>query len=62
MSTNQEEAVSSEAKVIFKQMSEDPAKRKLWEGKYGHLGLPMSVESLEKICPYSCGRYGENSI
>ncbi len=56
MSINQEEVVSSEAKEIFRQMSKDPAKRKLWEEKYGHLGLPMSVESLEKICPYNCGR------
>ena len=56
MSIRQEEAVSSEAKEIFRQMSKDPAKRKLWQSKYGHLGLPMSVESLETICPYNCGR------
>ncbi len=56
MSICQEEAVSPEAKKIFREMSKDPKKRKLWDQKYGHLGLPMSVESLEKICPYNCGR------
>jgi hypothetical protein len=45
------ESISEEAKKQFQRMMKDPSKKKLWEEKYGHLGLPMSVESLEKICP-----------
>lgn len=43
--------------MIFEKMTKRPEKVKLWNEKYGHLGLPMTVDSLRKICPYNCGKY-----
>jgi hypothetical protein len=49
--------ISKEAEMIFEKMIKRPEKVKLWNKKYGHLGLPMTVDSLRKICPYNCGKY-----
>jgi hypothetical protein len=53
----EETKISKEAEMIFQRMTKRPEKVKLWNEKYGHLGLPMTVESLRKICPYNCGKY-----